>query len=133
MIDIESALFTEVAAALREKFEGIYVTGEYNPVPPKFPAVMFSEMDNTPYSRSKTQDSLENHAFVMYEADVFSNLSTGRKRQCRAIVEVIDEIMLDLGFDRTFFNPLPNQDTTIYRIKARYSAVVSADGVIYRN
>lgn len=133
MIDIENELFTKVATALRTQFSGIFVTGEYVKAPSSFPCVMFVEADNTPYRRTQTQDDMENHATLMYEVDAFSNKAKGKKTECKAIVKVIDEIMLHLGFDRTFLNPIPNlEDATIYRMKARYVAVVSKDQVIYR-
>lgn len=133
MIDIENELFTKVATALRAQFPKIFVTGEYVKAPPSFPCVMFMEMDNTPYRRTQTQADMENHATVMYEVDVFSNKTKGKKAECKAIVKIVDDIMLSLGFDRPFLNPIPNQDdATIYRMKGRYIAVVSKNNVIYR-
>lgn len=133
MIDIEDELFRILATKLRAAYSNIYITGDYAIVPPKFPCVSIVEMDNTPYRRTQTQDEMENHATVMYEVDVFSNKTSGKKSECKAIIALIDEEMLRLGFDRTFLNPLPNQEnTTVYRIKGRYVAVVSKDQVIYR-
>ena len=58
----------------------------------------------------------------------FPNKATGKKSECKAIIKIIDNIMLSLGFDRPFLNPIPNQeDATIYRMKARYVAVVSKE------
>lgn len=133
MIDIEDELFRILATKLRAAYPNIYITGDYAIVPPKFPCVSIVEMDNTPYRRTQTQDEMENHAMVMYEVDVFSNKTSGKKSECKAIIALIDEEMLRLGFDRTFLNPLPNQEnTTVYRMKGRYVAVVSKDQVIYR-
>lgn len=133
MIDIESELFTKVASALRERFTGIFVTGEYVKAPPAFPCVMFIEADNTPLRRTQTQSDMENHVTVMYETDVFSNKTKGKKAECKAIAAVIDSVMLSLGFDRTFLNPIPNlDDATVYRVKGRYIAVVSKDHTVYR-
>ena len=133
IIDVENELFTMVATALRAEYPKIFVTGEYVKAPPSFPCVFFAEMDNTTYRRTQTQDGMENHAYVMYEVDVFSNKSTGKKTECKEIIKVIDDIMLNLGFNRPFLNPILNQDdATIYRMKGRYTAVVSKDNVIYR-
>lgn len=133
MIDIENELFTKVATALRAEYPKIFVTGEYVKAPPSFPCVMFVEMDNTPYRRTQTDVDMENHVTIMYEVDVFSNKTKGKKAECKAIVKIVDDIMLSLGFDRPFLNPIPNQDdATIYRMKGRYIAVVSKDNVIYR-
>lgn len=133
MIDIENELFTKVATALRAQFSGIFVTGEYVKAPSSFPCVMFVEMDNTPYRRTQTQADMENHATVMYEVNVYSNKTKGKKTECKAIMKVIDDMMLSLGFDRPFLNPIPNlEDATIYRMTARYIAIVSKDKVVYR-
>lgn len=133
MIDIENELFTKVATALRAQFSGIFVTGEYVKAPSSFPCVMFVEMDNTPYRRTQTQADMENHATVMYEVNVYSNKAKGKKTECKAIIKVIDDMMLSLGFDRPFLNPIPNlEDATVYRMTARYIAIVSKDKVVYR-
>ena len=133
MIDIENELFRILATKLRARYSNIFITGDYAIVPPSFPCVSIVEMDNTPYRRTQTQNDMENHVTVMYEVDVFSNKTSGKKSECKAIIALIDEEMLKLGFDRTFLNPLPNpENTTVYRMKGRYVAVVSKDQVIYR-
>ena len=133
MIDIENELFRILATKLRARYSNIFITGDYAIVPPSFPCVSIVEMDNTPYRKTQTQNDMENHVTVMYEVEVFSNKTSGKKSECKAIIALIDEEMLKLGFDRTFLNPLPNQEnTTVYRMKGRYVAVVSKDQVIYR-
>ena len=133
MIDIENEVFTEVATALRTPFPSIYVTGEYVKSPPSFPCVMIVEADNAAYRRTQTQDCMENHALVMYEVDVFSTKTAGKKSECKAIMKVIDDVMCGLGFNRSFLNTIPNyEDASIYRMKGRYSAVVSKDHYIHR-
>ena len=48
-------------------------------------------------------------------------------------MSVIDSEFARLGFMRIMYNPIPNElDATIYRLVARYRAVVSKDKVIYR-
>ena len=50
-----------------------------------------------------------------------------------AIASIVDEELLKLGFSRTMLNPIPNmEDATIYRMKGRYTAIVSKNHVIYR-
>ena len=39
MINVENEIFTIISTILRDKYEGIYVTGEYLNIPPTFPAV----------------------------------------------------------------------------------------------
>lgn len=133
MIDIENQVFSRIAARLRENFKGIYVTGEYVKTPSSFPAVSLIEMDNVPLRRTQTSDSVENHAELMYEVNVYSNKAAGKKTECKKIAGVVDEEMAAMGFTRTMLNPIPNMDdATIYRILGRYKAVVSTENVLYR-
>ena len=133
MIDIENDIFNTVATVVRATFPDIYMVGEYVKTPPKFPFVSLVEMDNRSYQRTEDSGSTENHASVMYEVNVYSNRTTGKKSECKAIAAVIDEQMCALGFARTMLQPIPNlDDATIYRMVGRYSAIISKDRTIYR-
>lgn len=133
MIDIENEVFNHVSATLREKYTGIYVVGEYVKTPPKFPCVSLVEMDNQTYQRTEDSGSSENHVSVMYEVNIYSNKTIGKKSECREIAAIIDEQMLALGFARTMLQPIPNlDDATIYRMVGRYSAIISKDKLLFR-
>ena len=133
MIDIESAVFNAVVTKVREQFPDIYMVGEYVKSPSSFPAVSFVEMDNAVRTDTLDSGSCENHANVMYEVNVYSNKTTGKKSECKAIIALIDQEMLALGFVRATLTPVPNMnDSTIYRMVGRYRATVSADNKIFR-
>ena len=133
MIDIENDIFNAVATVVREEYPDIYMVGEYVKTPPKFPFVSLVEMDNQSYQKTEDSGSSENHVSVMYEANVYSNKTVGKKTECKAIAALIDEQMLALGFARTMLQPIPNlDDATIYRMVGRYSAIISKNKVIYR-
>lgn len=133
MIDIENEVFNTVATEVRAKYPDIYMVGEYVKTPPKFPCVSLVEMDNQSYQSTEDSGSSENHASLMYEVNVYSNKTVGKKSECKAIAALIDEQMLALGFARTMLQPIPNlDDATIYRMVSRYSAVISKNKVIYR-
>ena len=133
MIDIENDIFNAVATVVRDKYPDIYMVGEYVKTPLKFPFISLVEMDNQSYQRTEDSGSSENHASVMYEVNVYSNKTVGKKTECKAIAALIDEQMLALGFARTMLQPIPNlDDATIYRMVGRYSAIISKNKVIYR-
>lgn len=133
MIDIENEIFSTVSEAVRKKYPKIYMTGEYIKVPPSFPCISLVEADNQIYRNTRTTESNENHVQVLYEVNVYSNKKTGRKTECKTIIALIDDLMLKLGFTRTLLQPIPNEeDATIYRMVARYRAIVSKEKVIYR-
>jgi len=85
------------------------------------------------YARTQDSESLENHVSVMYEIGVYSNKEVGKKSECKQIMALIDNEMQGMGFTRIFMNPVPNlESATVYRLVARYRAVVSKEKVIYR-
>ena len=133
MIDTENQVFNRVATRVRGQFPDIFMVGEYVSSPPSFPAVSLMEMDNSILESTVDSGSNENHASVMYEVNVFSNKTTGKKTECKAILALIDTEMTDMGFVRSTLTPVPNEyDSTIYRMVGRYRAAVSSDHKIYR-
>ena len=133
MINVENEIFNDVSTKVRTSVPNIYMSGEYVKSPPSFPAVSLVEMDNTQYQSTQTSSEMENHADVMYEVNVYSNKKTGKKTECKKIIALVDKEMVALGFTRMMLQPIPNiDDATIYRMVARYKAIVSRDNVIYR-
>jgi hypothetical protein len=133
MIDIENEVFDRVVKRVRERFPDIFMVGEYVKSPPSLPAGSLMEMDNSTRMSTVDSGSNENHADVMYEANVYSNKITGKKSECKAIMALIDEEMIAMGFERVALTPVPNEyDSTIYRMLGRYRATVSRDHKIYR-
>lgn len=132
MIDIENQVFQKISDALTGKFDGIFISGEYVPAPSTFPFVSVIQQDC--YDLQSTQDSasVENHVVVMYEVNVYSNLKTGKKSQCKAIFAAIDDVFHLLNFTKQSLNVVPNiNNATIYRMTGRYTAIVSKTEVIY--
>ena len=133
MIDIESEVFNKVATELREQVSGIFVSGEYIDAPNKFPAVTIVESSNTVVSRMRTTN-IENAARVMYEVNIYTNLVGYKKSQAKTILNIVDVVFSQMGFTRVFMNPIANlSDATIYRIVARYEAIVDNDLIVYQN
>ena len=133
MINIEEELFNDVSTIAREEYPDLYMVGEYVKSPPSFPCASLVEMDNSIYTATQTSDGNENHSSVMYELNVYSNKIRAKKSECKNIISLIDSVMLRYGFTRTMLQPIPNlEDATVYRMVARYSAVVSKDKTIYR-
>ena len=133
MINVENEIFTIVANAIRKEYPDAYIVGEYVKSPSKFPCISIVEMDNTAYDKTQTSSSLENHADLMYEVNVYSNKESGKKSECKAIASLIDTEYAAIGFSRTMLQPIPNvDDATIYRMLGRYKAVVSKDKKVFR-
>ena len=122
MIDKESEVFKAVAAALRAKYETIYVVGtELASTPPRFPAVSIVQKNSAVRAEHSTFESLENVVREDYKAEVFSNLKKSKEAQTKAITKDISDVMGSLGYERTFCEPIANGDPTIARRVSRYT------------
>lgn len=123
MIDIEKLIYTPIADALRKRFKGIAVSGEYVNAPSKFPYVSIVEQDNYMTVSQMDSSSSERLATVMYEVNVYSDKTGSKKAVCREIMGVIDEMLYRKNFTRISLSPIPNMENgTIYRLTARYRA-----------
>ena len=132
MIDIENAVFNLVADA----FDAEYPTGsrysESTTSPPRFPCLTLEQVDNYTYQKSLDAEHKEHDVWVVFEVNVYSNLTAGAKQQCKAIMDLVDQQLQALNFTRMFCNPGKNADKKYSRLTARYQAVVSETNMIYR-
>lgn len=123
MIDNEQLVYDEVSTALRNAFDTIHIVGvEITDAPPRFPAVSIVKKNSEANAKYSTFESVENVASEEYEFGVFSNLETEKdaKQQNKDIIAVINGVMCDLFYIRSFCQPIPNADTKYTRSLARY-------------
>jgi hypothetical protein len=125
MIDIENIVVDKVIERLTNSFENITVSSEETKTPASFPAVLIVEKSNTVYLDSRDENK-ENHANIMFQADIYDNDVDDKKATCKRISSELDSIMQEMGFTRTMCEPIANlEDATIYRITMRFTAVAS--------
>ena len=132
MIDIENEVYTRIATRLRQEFPTIFVTGEVNLNPTRYPCAFIEEADNSALTSTRDTSSNENHVVLMYEVNVFSNKQTGKKSEAKAIFAVIDEEFDKLGFTRQAKVPISIDEGTKYRIVGRWTAIARKDNTIFR-
>lgn len=133
MIDFMNEIFTKVATDVRAKHEGVSVSGEYTRRPSQFPTVTLDEIENVTMEELVDSSDTEKFAGVAYRLQVFSNKTSGKKSEARAIFATADSVMLGLGFLRITYTTTPEiYESTIYSITATYEAVVGANGFVYK-
>lgn len=133
MLDFLNEIFTAVATAVRAAHSGVTVTGEYTRKPSKLPAVTLDETENVAVAELEDSSQEENFSALTYRMQVFSNKTSGKKAEARAIFATVDQVMRNLGFRRVTYTTTPEiYESTIYSITATYEAVISADGVTYK-
>ena len=126
MIDIETKILSVVRDAVLAQYPNASVYGEYVEVPDSFPCVTVTEETNYTYTRSLDAELGEHHAELQYAINVYSDKQSGAKLEAKKILDIADNAMQGLRFYRTMSRQVPNVDRTIYRVLARYHAVVSA-------
>lgn len=133
MIDYQNEIFTTVATGVRGKCANVTVTGEYVRSPSRFPTVTLDEIENVTVETLVDSSDEEKYCGLTYRLQVFSNKTSGKKAEARAIFATADIVMLGMGFRRITYTTTPEiYDSTIYSISATYEAVIDVNGVIYR-
>lgn len=130
MIDIEDEVFATVKNALSGHSA---MSAEYETKNTTFPLTTMKEIDNTPYEKTQDSASSENHISWACQFDIYSNLVSGKKTQCKNIRKIIDETMTGMGFVRMSTVPVDNfNNATIFRMPVRYRGIVGTDKSVYR-
>ena len=129
MIDCENEVFTKIATMLRVSFPGVNIASEYKNVPSVFPHVSITMSDNSVMFSRMDSGNYE-VAIVLFEINIYSNKTEGKKTECKNIAKAIDNLLTPMNFRRMSMNPVPNmEDASIYRIVARYR--VATDGKFF--
>ena len=131
MIDIESQIYSPIRTALVNAYDGIFVTSEPTATSAKFPAVSIVQQDNYMSINKLDNSGAERFATIMFQVDVYSNKTSGKKSQCKEIMNVVDNMLFALNFTRLSLTPIPMANDGYYRLSARYRA--ETDGTnLYR-
>lgn len=122
MIDIENKVIDTVINAFSG--ESVLVVSEYVESPSEFPCVMVLMTGNSTYTRTQDNSLTEHHAKVSFQIDTFSNIKSGAKLEAKRLLDIADAAMQGMKFTRTYYNFFPNEDRSISRCVARYTAIV---------
>ena len=134
MIDVENLVVNTITnALLASEYSNTLVVSDYTDSPSEFPCVSVVEADNYTYRRTQDNDLMEHHTNVMYEVNVYSNKKNKSKSEAKAIMEIVDTAFQNIKFTRNFKSNIPNKDKTVYRIVARYEAVIGEEQTINGN
>lgn len=131
MIDGEPYVLRQVKSALTAEFPGITVYDEEVETPSGFPSVTLFEATNTTNQNTLCGDNEEWYVNVTYYLNIYSIAKLG-KRECKAILAKVDEVMRGMGFIRTYTQRLENQQRNICRYLAVFHGVIDRNGLVYR-
>lgn len=110
MIDHESEIFNRLYDVLKKEFESIEISSEMAIVPAKFPLVIIEQVSNTDV-KSLLDSSFEpKFANFVININIYSNLKTGKKLECKKIARVIDEEMHRMNCLREAYAFIPTEN-----------------------
>lgn len=132
MIDIENEVYTIVANEIRSVYEDVFISGDDSKIPSSFPCVYIVQRDNPIAIEHSDSGYLERITSPMFEINVYSNLKTGRKQQAKEIMAKVCDVMSMLDIERTYCQPTPNADSSIYRITGRFSCKTDGNKIYRR-
>ena len=132
MIDKENEVYTRVRERVLQDFPEVVMDSSYQPVPSGFPHVSLFQQDSFVPKEQLDSATYPKFESLMFDVQVYSNKTSGRKQECKQIMGVIDMAMSEMNMRRTILTPVPNlNDASIYRLTARYEVMVD-EGGFYR-
>ena len=131
MINNESEIFTKITTALQDEDGSVKTSSVYTNSPSSYPFVSIELISNNVYESGVDSGDIENFAYLGYEIVVMTSGNT-RKSKAYSLLEVVDSELKQLGFTRIVLAPSQDQNETLYRLVARYEAVVGKDLKVYR-
>ena len=124
MIDYENQIFNIIYQAVAAYDSNIYVTKEKSVAPPSFPAVYVEETDSYNPAEYQWISSFKEVAVrEVTTVEVYSNKPSGKRKEAKTILAVVDDALRNNGFRRTTKNYLDltdNNNSAIIRLLARY-------------
>lgn len=136
MIDVETELFHEIVTEIQSKYawaSSVIFANDVLVRAQKFPVVTIVERDNRTVEQSMHTALEENHAVLDYEVNIYTNSKEKRKKEARTIAAAVDDAFVGRGFRRRILEQIENaEDWSVFRMVARYTAIVGKDRTIYR-
>ena len=138
MIDVESRVFTDLKAYVIAKLPALALTDDnfdssYNPSPAVFPHICIEQYDTYIDSQYESTADKETYRAIVFQIDVYSNNTSGKKTESKKIAGVIDDWFYSRNLKCTAMSPTPNlNDATIYRLTSRYEGIADKNGQLYR-
>ena len=131
MIDNFNEIYTRITIALKEHDSSVKTSSVYKNSPSSYPFVSIELIDDSVYQNGIDSGDIENFATHYYEINVYTKGNTAMS-EARELLGVADNFMKSIGFMRVSKSPMQDQNETLYRIIARYEAVVGKDLKVYR-
>lgn len=126
MIDVENMVLDLVANGLTALQANVNVTSAFVEEAASFPCITVRQKNSIPVKRMNTADSAENYTTVTFEITAYSDKKNKSQSECRYLLNLVDGIITEKGFERIYLSEAFNVNRTITRRYARYRAIIRA-------
>ncbi|MBQ1575088.1 MAG: hypothetical protein IIZ78_28495 [Clostridiales bacterium] len=130
MIDIQHLMFDTIASGVATSRPDVCVTDVFDEGTASFPCITVEQKNNIPYRRMNTAASAENYATITFQVTAYSDKQDTAKSECLTLLNLVDGIIQEKGFRRTYLSEAFNISRTIFRRYARYEAIVRQPYVV---
>lgn len=118
-------IFDHVATAFTASYPDGARYSEPVETPARFPALILYQEDKA----DSGYINLDANKIVLL-VEVYSNLVSGAKQQCKEIMQLVDQTLMSFGtWDLVFCNQIKNADERIFRLRARYRGTAVQESV----
>ena len=131
MINNANEIFDRITTALKQSDSAVKTSSVYVNAPSSYPFVSIELIEDSIYEQGVDSGDMENFANMSYEVNVYAKGDT-KMSKAYGLLGVADNFMKSIGFTRIIIQPMQDQNETLYRIIARYEAVVGKDLKVYR-
>lgn len=125
MIDVENLVFDTVYNGVQNVRQGVAVTKGYIEENATFPCVVVRETNNVPVEDTNTDPCAENYTRLTYQIEFYSDKVGTARSELRTLLNLVDGIMQNMKFRRTYMSEPFNINRTVYRQYARYTVIVA--------
>lgn len=118
-------IFDQVATAFTASYPDGVRYSEPVEISARFPALILYQEDKA----DSGYINLDANKIVLL-VEVYSNLVSGAKQQCKEIMQLVDQTLMSFGtWDLVFCNQIKNADERIFRLRARYRGTAVQESV----
>lgn len=129
---VSAELFTAALTAITESYPSAEVIDYPMFVPVKYPAVRIYRFDKYDDTQVEDLSGNDNGVVLAYQCDVLTNKSSGKEKQARLIMEIVEDVFRTKGFRLISSQALNPATSAEYRLTNTWRGAVDKNNYITR-
>lgn len=126
----QNSIYTYVREKILAKYSDIYITGTYEPVPPKGLAVRITEINHYRPLRYVDLNDEDDVCRMAFDVNVYSNKFNGHSDEVYDVMKVAEEAFRGLHFIEYECVPVERVNNRVSRLTARFEKIIGGGDVL---